>query len=154
MVPDEALEAGVTQEAVSWRRRKLGIAPYTERDASLPARLLRGAEYDRMRSRGMRAAEIAEDQGISVNAVFNCLRRYYRRLDEELGISHKPSGVKRWDPQHDALLGTMSDTRVANKTGFSVKYVRERRQALDIAPCPWKRASPRGSLPQRQAVAS
>src|SRR5262245_52945625 len=56
-----------------------------------------------------------------------------RKIAETLRrIGRRPPHIRLWTPEEDALLGTMSDEEVAQRTGRTAGAVRSRRVALRI----------------------
>jgi len=52
----------------------------------------------------------------------------------DVEVTRRAAQPKRWNPDHDILLGTMSDAALSRDVGASIAQVKHRRKQLGIAP--------------------
>ncbi len=127
-VPDSHLSAEyeISAGPVKIKRIEEGIPPYRSRwmdpEPDLPSAAIRliGKIPDK---------QIADK--------FNILRyhiRVYRALHGIPVVEYERPTAFHWNKTHEALLGTMSDRKVAIQLGIPVDQVHHRRKTLDIPP--------------------
>jgi len=52
----------------------------------------------------------------------------------DVEVARRAAQPKRWNPDHDILLGTMSDSALSNLIGATMSQVKHRRKQLAIGP--------------------
>lgn len=139
---DVALRAGVSPQTARVRRRVLGISAFKAGNTAGVAKSqsLRGKTYHDLRERGWDVRRIADEYEVTAHAVYDALRKYYARLDTELGLQPSTvTGARSLDAEQKALLGTLPDHRVAVLVGRHASTVARLRRRLGISASPRQR---------------
>jgi hypothetical protein len=148
-----ALWWGIDKQTVSKYRKILGVPLATEGTSRLHRDIADEVFTEEVRARAVAAANTPEANAkkstakrgkprpahlMEALARFNRGRKLPEATRRKMSQAHKRRGTRPpwlndpWPPEHDALLGTLPDAEVAERTGRTLQAVGDRRRTLGI----------------------